>query len=259
MLRTGCADFKLAFRVVARKTARSFMDTNIEETPAIFNAMAWLEKNKKQVVFGLIGVAVIAVIVASSNASKRQKEENAGQELSRALLSPLLNRTSQADSADGFLKIASANAGTQAGQQALLLAGGALYGGGKFAEAQAAFERFAREHSGSELAPQALYGVGAALAAQGKLDEAGKSYKESVDRYPNSQVAKQARYSLAGVLNTQGKLEQAATLYEEVARADQGSSLGNEAAQRADEIRAKLPAIVPPAPAVATNTPAAAK
>jgi len=235
------------------------MDTNIEETPAIFNAMAWLEKNKKQVVFGLIGIVVIAVIIASANASKQEKEQKAGQELSRALLAPLLNRTSPAESAESLMKVAAANSGTPAGQQALLLAGGALYGGGKFVEAQAAFERFGREHSGSELAPQALYGVGAALAAQGKLDDAGKSYKESVDRYPNSQVAKQARYSLAGVLNTQGKLEQAATLYEEVARGDQGSSLGNEAAQRADEIRAKLPAVVAPAPVAGTNAPAAAK
>ncbi len=235
------------------------MDTNIEESPAIFNLMAWIEKNKKQVVFGLIALVVIAIGIASNNASKREKEQKAGQELSRALLSPLLNRTSQAESADGLLKVASANGGTQAGQQALLLAGGALYGGGKFAEAQAAFERFGREHSSSELAPQAVYGIGAALAAQGKLDEAGKSFKDVVDRYPNSQVAKQARYSLAGVLNTQGKLEQAATLYEEVARSDAGSSLGNEAAQRADEIRAKLPAVVPPAPVAATNSPAATK
>ena len=229
------------------------METNIEESPAIFNAMAWLEKNKKQVVFGLLGVGVIAVVVASSNASKQEKEEKAAQELSRAMLSPLLNRTSQANAAEGLLKVATASSGTQAGQQALLLAGGALYSSGKFAEAQATFERFGHEHSGSELAPQALYGVGAALAGQGKLDEAGKSYKEVVDRYPNSSVANQARYSLAGVLNTQGKLEQAVVLYDEVARADAGSSLGNEAAQRADELRAKLPAVVAPAPIAGTN------
>ncbi len=235
------------------------MDTNIEESPAIFNLMTWLEKNKKLVVFGVVGIVVIAVIVASSKASKRDKEQKAGQELSRAMLAPLLNRTSQTESADGLLKVATSNSGTQAGEQALLLAGGALYGGGKFAEAQTTFERFGREHSGSELAPQALYGVGAALAAQGKLDEAGKSYKDVVDRYPNSQVAKQARYSLAGVMSAQGKLEQAATVYEEVARGDQGSSLGNEAAQRAEEIRAKLPPVVMPTPVVGTNAPAAAK
>ncbi len=235
------------------------MDTNIAETPAIFNAMTWLEKNKKSVVIGVIGIAVVAAVVVSSNASKREKEEKAGQELSRALLSPLLNRTSQADSAEGLLKVASASSGTQAGQQALLLAGGALYGGGKFAEAQAAFERFGREHSGSELAPQALYGVGASLAAQRKTDEAAKTFKETVDRYPSSSVANQARYSLASVLSAQGKLEQAVTLYEEVARADQGGSLGNEAAQRADELRAKLPAVVAPAPIAVTNAPAATK
>ena len=235
------------------------METNIVETPVLFNAWTWFEKNKKQVVVGVIGIAVVAVVVATSNASKREKEEKAGQELSRALLSPLLNRTSQADSAEGLLKVASANGGTQAGRQALLLAGGALYGGGKFAEAQAAFERFGREHSGSELAPQALYGVGAALAAQGKNEEAAKTYKETVDRHPSSSVANQARYSLASVLSAQGKLEQAMMLYDEVGRVDAGSSLGNEASLRAEELRAKLPAVFAPAPIAGTNTPAATK
>lgn len=235
------------------------MDTNIEESPALFNLMAWLEKNKKQVVIGVIALAAITIGIAAANASKREKEEKAGQELSRALLAPLLDRTSKAETADDLLKVATANSGTQAGQQALLLAGGALYSGGKFAEAQASFERFCREYSGSDMAAQALYGVGAALAAQGKLDDAGKSYKDVVDRYPSSQVAKQARYSLAGVMSAQGKLDQAAALYEEVGRGDMGTSLGNEAAQRAEEIRAKLPPVVVPAPVASTNAPAAAK
>jgi TolA-binding protein len=235
------------------------MDTNIEETPALFNLMTWLEKNKKQVMIGLIVIAAVCLVVAYSNSSKRGKEQKAAQELSRVLLTPLLNRTSQAESSEGLLKVAAANSGTPAGQQALLLAGGALYGVGKFAEAQAAFDRFGREYSVSELAPQALYGVGATLAAQGKLEDAGKSYKEVVDRYPSSQVANVARYSLAALLNTQGKLDQAVMLYEEVARNDQGSSLGNEASQRAEEIRVKLPAFVPPSTVVVTNAAKAKK
>ena len=220
----------------------------------MFNAMAWLEKNKKLVAFGVVGIIVLSVVMASLNASKKEKELKAGQELSRALLAPMLNRASQAESADGLLKVATANSGTRAGEQALLLAGGALFRSGKFAEAQGAFERFGREYSGSELAPQALFGVGAAFAAQGKTEEAAKAYKETVDRYPNSPVALQSRYSLGAALIAQGKLEQALILYEEVARADASSSLGNEAAQRADELRSKLPAIIAPAPIAGTNT-----
>jgi TolA-binding protein len=235
------------------------MDTNIAETPVLFNAWTWLEKNKKQVVFGVIGIAVVGVVLASLNASKREKEIKAGQELSRVLLSPLLKRASPSESAEGLLKVATANGGTQAGEQALLLAGGALYAGGKFSEAQAAFERFVREHPSSELAPQASYGVGAALAAQGKLDEAAKAYKETADRHPGSAVARQSRFSQASVLNAQGKLEQAMMLYEEVARSDGGSSLGSEAAQRADELRALLPPVAAPAPVTGTNVSGAAK
>ena len=83
------------------------MDTNIEETPALFNLMTWLEKNKKQVMIGLIVIAAVCLVVAYSNSSKRGKEQKAAQELSRVLLTPLLNRTSQAESS----RSAPANAG----------------------------------------------------------------------------------------------------------------------------------------------------
>ena len=251
------ADFKLAFCVVGRKTARSFMEQNIEETPALFNAMAWIEKNKKLVIAGVVGVIIAVAIYASIISSRNEKREQAGQALSHALLSPSFNRTSQAEVAPGLLKVADVFSDTPAGEQALLLAGGSFFNAGKFTEAQSAFERFNREHSGSELAPQAMYGVAAALSAQGKSDEAGKSYKEIVDRHPNSAVAMQARYSLASILTAQGKLEQAAVLYEEVARGDSGGSLGNEASLRADELHAKLPAAPAPVPVAATNAPVA--
>ena len=233
------------------------MEQNIVETPALFNAVAWLGKNKKLVIAGFVSVIIAVAIYASMISSRNEKREQAGQALSHALLSPSFNRTSQAEVAPGLLKVADAYSDTPAGQQALLLAGGSFFNAGKFTEAQSAFERFNREHSGSELAPQAMYGVAAALSAQGKSDEAGKSYKEIVDRHPNSAVAMQARYSLASILTAQGKLEQAAVLYEEVARGDGGGSLGNEAASRADELRSKLPAIPAPAPVAATNAPTA--
>lgn len=233
------------------------MEQNIAETPVLFNAAAWLEKNKKPVIVAVVGVVIVAAAYASMISARNEKREQAGAALSHALLSPTLTRASQAEIAPGLLKVADTYGDTLAGQQALLLAGGAFFNSGKYTEAQAAFERFSREHSGSELIPQALYGAGVALAAQGKTDDAGKSYKEIVDRHPNSPVAMQARYSLAAILGAQGKTEQAVTLYDEVSRSDAGSSLGNEAALRADELRAKLPAVA--SPASSTNAPASSK
>jgi TolA-binding protein len=234
------------------------MEQNITESPALFNLMGWFEKNKKQVVVGAVVLAIAGVIVASMVSSSNEKEQYASQALSKALLAPMIKRAAPGETASELLKVADSSKGTSAAEQALLLAGGAYFNSGKFAEAQQSFERFVRENSNSDLLPQALYGVGATLAAQGKNDDAAKSYKEVVDRHPNSAVGLQARYSLAGAMTTQGKLEQALALYEEVVRGDMGSSLGNEAALRADELRAKLPAVIAPPPiALGTNAPAA--
>jgi TolA-binding protein len=235
------------------------MEQNITESPAMFNLMGWFEKNKKQVVIGAVIVVVIGVVAASVISSKNEKAQYAGQALSKALLTPMLvKRMDPADTAAELLKVADANKGTTSAEQALLLAGGAYFNAGKFAESQQVFERFTRENPRSELLPQALYGSGAALSAQGKADDAAKSYLAIVDSHKESAVALQARYSLAGVFAGQGQLEKALALYEEVVRADIGTSLGNEAASRADELRAKLPAIIAPTPlAAGTNAPVA--
>jgi TolA-binding protein len=231
------------------------MEQNIVETPHLFNAWAWVEKNKKQVGIGAAAVVVVGLIIGYTTWTRNAKEEAASHTLSQTLYT--VNRGG-AEASAAFQKVAAENSGTKAATQALLLAAGALFNGGKYAEAQTAFEQFSRDHASSSLAPQAVYGSGAALAAQGKSAEAAAAYKSVVDRYPNSAVAPQARFALAGTLAAQGDLNQAITLYEEVARSSMGSSLGNEAGLRADELRAKLPPVsATPALAPATNAPAA--
>jgi len=226
------------------------MEQNIAESPHLLNAWVWVEKNRKQVLLGVGAVAAVGLIIGYTTWARAAKEEAAGQALSAALFSGLANRTPGADAGAELLKVAADNSGTQPGAQALLLAGGILFNGGKYAEAQATFDQFAREHAGNPLTAQALYGSGAALAAQGKQAEAVQAFKSVVDRFPNSPVATLARYSQAAALAAQSQWQDAVTLYEEVARSAAGGSLGNEAALRADELRAKLP---PPAalPAVA--------
>jgi len=228
------------------------MEQNIAESPHLLNAWAWVEKNRKQVLLGVGAVAAVGLIIGYTSWARAAKEEAAGQALSAALFSGLANRTSSADTGTQLLKVASENRGTQSAGQALLLAGGVLFNGGKYAEAQAAFDQFARDNAGNPLTAQALYGSGAALAAQGKHTEAAQAYKSVTDRFPNSPVAPQARYAQAAALAAQSQWADAVALYEEVSRSAAGSSLGNEAALRADELRAKLP---PPAamPAVATS------
>jgi outer membrane protein assembly factor BamD (BamD/ComL family) len=234
------------------------MEQNIVETPFMFQAWAWAEKNRKPLTYGIVGVAVAGLVIGYTVWSKKQQEIAAGQALSRAFYEQATGRIDATAAVEAMMKVATANLGTPAGGQALLMAGSGLFNSGKYAEAQAAFERFKREYSGSPLTAQAIYGVGAALAAQGKFDEAARAYKESADRYPQSPVAMQAQYSMAAALAAQGKLEEALPLYEKVAGVGMGNSLGNEAALRAEELRAKLPPpamISPVTPAtITTNT-----
>ncbi len=232
------------------------MEQDIVETPFLFQAWAWAEKNRKPLIYGIAGLAVAGLVIAYLAWSKKEQELAAGQALSRAFYEQATGRIDGAAAVEAMMKIAAANGGTQSGGQALLLAGSALFNSGKFAEAQATFERFKREYSGSPQTAQAIYGIGASLAAQGKFAEAAQACKESADRYPQSPVAMQAQYSLAAALVAQGKLEEALPLYEKIAGVAMGNSLGNEAALRADELRAKLPAlpaINPAMPNAVTN------
>jgi predicted negative regulator of RcsB-dependent stress response len=233
------------------------MQQEISHSPFLMNAVAWLDKNRKQVVMGAGGVLLLAAVIGFYLWAKSEKEINAGKSLSQALMA-----LGRGESPDAMLRVAMANAGTAAGAQAQLLAAGALFTGGKFTEAQAQFESFIRDYATSPLAPQARLGVAASLAAQGKTDDAARAYKELVDRAPGASTAPQAKFALASIYEAQGKLEAALGLYEEVARGEMnprgeiGSALGSEAGMRAEEVRLKLPPVPPLA--IPTNAPAAA-
>jgi predicted negative regulator of RcsB-dependent stress response len=226
------------------------MEQNIVETPFLFQAWAWAEKNRKPLIYGIVGVAVAGLVLGYLSWSKKEQEAAAGQALSKAVYEQATGRVDPVTAVEAMLKVASANGGTQAGAQALLLAASGLFNTGKYAEAQAAFERFKREFASSPLTAQAIYGVGASLTAQGKFEEAARAYKESADRFPQSPVAMQSQYSQAAALVSLGKIEEALPLYEKVANAGMGNSLGNEAGLRAEELRAKLPPIPVASPLV---------
>ena len=216
-------DFKLAFRGAERKTSTSTMEQNIAESHHLLSAWAWVDKNRKQVIMGVSAAVVVGLVIGYASWSRAAKEEEAGEALSQAVF----NGTARAGAADPgaqLLKLAADNTGTKSGAQALLLAAGALFNSGKYAEAQSAFDQFARDNTGSPLVAQALYGSGAALAAQGKLAEAAQAYKSVGDRFPSSPVATQARYSQAAALAAQANYAEAVALYEEVSRASASSS-----------------------------------
>lgn len=225
----------------------------------LMDAWAWLEKNRKPVIIGVAAVTVAGLLAGTMAWSRKQKEIAAGEALSKVLLAQVLSG-SRTEAAEGLLKVATAYSGTAGGAQALLLGGGALFAGGKPAEAQTQFEKFSREYVGHALTPQAKLGLASCLAAQGKTEDAAKAYKDLAERYPNANTASQARFALGGIYESQGKLEDALSLYEQVARTEANNSLGSEAGMCAEELRQKLPPIPLPVAsptAVATSTNAA--
>lgn len=237
------------------------MEQNIAESPLLLNAWAWVDKNKKQVVVGAVVIAAAALVAGLIIWSKKEKEVQAGEALSQALLTQM-SAAANPEGAEGLLKVAATYPGTPAGAHAILLGAAALFADGKYQEAQPYFERFTREYAGHPLVAQAKLGLASCLAAENKLPEAAQAYKELADRYSDSNTAPQARFALAGIYETQGKLEDALNLFEQVARTDPNGSLGSEAGMRAEEVRLKLPPVVVPSAApvattVTTNAPVA--
>jgi TolA-binding protein len=230
------------------------MESNIAESPVLFNAWTWIEKNRKPVILGVAGVAIAGLVIGYMSWAGAEQERTAGQALSQVLYQQA-DKQVTGGAAEELLKVANANSGTKAAGQALLLAASDLFKAGKYAEAQSAFEQFGKDYAGNPLAGQALYGSAAALAAQNKWADAARIYQESLDRHPTSPIANQARYSLAAAFAAQGKIEDAVKRYEEVALASPGNSLGNEAMLRADELREQLPPVTAPEP-ITIPTPA---
>jgi TolA-binding protein len=215
----------------------------------------WFDANKKRVAWGA-GIAIVfGLVIFYYLWSETAKEVNAAEALSQVTAANLFTGAGQTPSPEAYLKVADAHPDTPAAAQALLLAGGALFTEGKYAEAQSQFQRFTREYPGNPFMSQAVLGVATCLDAQGKAEEAARAYKEVVDRYPGANTASQAKFGLARSYESQGKLDQARTLYEEISRAEPYGSVGNEAVMRLEALKSGQPAVTPESPST-TNLPA---
>jgi TolA-binding protein len=228
------------------------MEQSSAESAPLLSALAWVENNKKQVLYGVIAVAVAGFVVAYLRWSSQAQAIEAGQALSEAMF-----KGNQAGGvpAEALLKVATTFPKTAAGEQALLLAGNESFAAGKFAEAQGIFERFQNEYAASKLAAQAIYGAGAALAAQGKWEGAMTAFKRCVEQYSQSAPATHAKFSLATAYEQLGKADLAFPLYQDILRAGAPQSIRNEAMQRFEALQPQFAA--PIAPPVATPNVAA--
>jgi len=232
------------------------MEPNAAQLPLSDKVWAWLERNRKQAVWGALALVVLGFLIAYFLWQQGEKEITASQALSDVTVPLMLGPGPHGDVSGAYLKIAATYPKSSAGTRALLLAGGSFFGDGKYDQAKAEFERFVREHHDSPFVSEALLGIAACLDAQGKTNEAVTAYKELIERHPTATVMPQAKFALANLYEAQNKPEQARELFEAVvAQAGPYRSLGSEAAMRLEELQSKLPKLPPTTPGTTNAAP----
>jgi predicted negative regulator of RcsB-dependent stress response len=226
------------------------MDAEISQSEQWLRFVAWVEDNWRRVAAVasvLIGVGIIIAFVVWQGG---QKQLQASTALSQVLAAPV------APSSAALLAVAEEHGGTEASHRAMLLAAGALFTEGRFAEAQTQFERVLAEQAGGVGTPQARFGVAACKQSQGQVEAAIADYKSIVDNPASGAVIPQARYALGGLYVKQGQPELARVQYEALSKTP-GSSLAAEArtlltelpadtTSRQVEVPALAPAATPP-------------
>jgi TolA-binding protein len=206
--------------------------------------LTWFEKNKRQVLWGAVAVALIGCAAGIYLWKQNEVQADASEALSK-ITSGNLTSGAQPGTPEALLKVTTDYPGTDAGRRALLLAAGNYFAEGKYKEAQAQFERFLRDYRDSAFATEALFGVAKCKDAQGMTNEALAAYKDIVDHHPSEGVTPQARFALARVYEAQNKLELARDLYQQVAQTDPNGQLGLEAGMQLAELFSKYPGLIP--------------
>jgi len=222
------------------------MESN--DTESLFLLKIWpaIEANKNRIIGGAIAVILLIFLALFLSWHAGQKEINAGQAFSQLQVS-LPPSTSPADQANQFLNIATDYSGTVAGQRAQLQAATDFFTAAHYTDAQTQFQKFVDTYPGSPLISIAALGVASSLDAQGNLSAAADAYNNVIENYGSSASANSAKFALAGIDEKQGKIKDAINYYQEIARSVSGSTLGEQAAQRAVELSTTLPPTLSPA------------
>jgi tetratricopeptide (TPR) repeat protein len=225
------------------------MSSETTESARGIEFLAWVETHKTRL---LIGVAVVALL-ASGLALYRWRSAQLEMQANSALVQVQMRRskpgeTNSEPKADEYLEVARRYSSTGAGQRAQLLAAGALFREGKYAESQAIFEALHATRLGQDLEETAALGLAACLEAAGKTEEAISAYREVITEYADSAVAAQAKLALGGVLESKNELQQALGFYDQVLT----TAWSSEAELRRQALLSRHPELAPPV----TNAPA---
>ena len=220
----------------------------IQDAPAAYFFKLWpkIEANWIRIAAGGGVVVVIATLISFYSWQRDQKEITAGKALTQSVMFAPRNDAGN-QQADLLLKIAGDFQSTSAGQRALLQGAAMLFEAGRYADAQTQFQKFLDIHPDGFFAAQAALGVATSLDAQDKTDLAAGAYQKVINISSDVAAANTAKFALAQIDERQNKLSDAMNLYDDIVRNNPNS----EAAQRAMELKMKLPSTPP------STTPAA--
>jgi len=218
------------------------MESDVTQSALFYKLWAWGDKNKKQLLWGLVALVAAGIVIAFWLAHQSEKQNDANDALSK-LTSRGFSPATPVATPEALLKVASDYSDTDAGQRALLLAAADLFAAGKYDEAQAQFQKFQQQYGSSPLVPQAALGVAACYDAQGKTNDAVSGYQVVADRYQTQNVAPQAKLALARLLEAQGNFKEARLNLEEITRTYPGT-VNSEAAMRLQQLNAAHPEVL---------------
>ena len=228
------------------------MQSGSSESTSFYEFLAWLEVNKKRVIIGIATVCALFVVVYVYLYFREQTELAASRALMALRPAAGASEAARDLSPTDLLKVTEAYPSTSAGERALLLAAGSLFGEGKYAEAQTQFERFQRDQSGSLLNPIAALGVASCLDALDKVDAAMAAYQTVANQYPDDPAAMRARLGMAALHEVKRQPEQALKIYEELSKQAGAGTAVMEALHLKERLLRQFPQLA------LTNTPTTA-
>ncbi len=207
----------------------------------MLNLMAWLEVHRNQVLGGLMAVVVLIGIGYLWHYFAERRELQAETALFDVQLQTRSAEGEKTPTAADYLKVAEAHPSTEAALRARLLAAGAYFSEGRYAQSLELFQKILDSEKTGPLAAQAAFGVAASLDAEGKAEDAAKRYQEVPNQFPDSSVAMQARLALAGIEESRNQPAAALRLYDEVMRDREGGPLTQQAAMERDGLMRRHP------------------
>jgi len=178
--------------------------------------LAWLEVNKKRIVFAAVAILVAGIVLYLYNYFAAEKEA-AGTAAILELNKPAMgNARPTPPTASEYFGVAERFAGTKAAERAALLGASALFSEKKFSEAKTKFDDFAAKYPNSAFLASAAFGSAAALDGQNQLEPALSAYQQVVTRFAGDPVATQAKLAIAIIYEAKKQPDLALKMYDEI-------------------------------------------